>query len=307
MKIFASDRYAMPLPHGHTFPMDKYRLLGEAVRRLNLVPHNDIREPCPATDEEILRVHTADYLERLEAGRLTETEVRRIGLPWSSALVARARTSAGATLDACRASLNGRVAVNLGGGTHHAFPDHGQGYCVLNDAAIAVRALQAEGAVARMLIVDCDVHQGNGTAFIFRDDPRVFTFSIHGDKNFPLRKGRSDIDVALADGTGDADYLAALAGGLAQAVPAARAELVIYLAGADPFREDRFGRLKLSREGLLARDRLAFESCHRAGLPVAVTMAGGYAPQVEDIVAIHLNTIRAALEFERVTAARTGR
>jgi acetoin utilization deacetylase AcuC-like enzyme len=191
------------------------------------------------------------------------------------------------------------VAVNLGGGTHHAFGDQGQGYCLLNDSVIAIRALQAEGRVAKVLIVDCDVHQGDGTAAILKDDPRVFTLSIHGKNNFPFHKEKSDLDIALDDGSDDQAYIAALNRGVALALASFDPELVIYLAGADPYKEDRFGRLALSKEGLAERDRIVFRYCYEAGLPVAVTMAGGYAPQVEDTVDIHFKTVKAALEFQK--------
>jgi acetoin utilization deacetylase AcuC-like enzyme len=292
--IFYSDLFSITLPPHHTFPIAIYRLLSERVRASALASPDDIVVPHAATDEEILRVHTPDYLRRLERGELTEKEIRRIGLPWSPELVLRARHSAGATIEACRAALSEGVAVNLGGGTHHAYPDYGQGYCILNDAAIAARAMQAERRVQRILIVDCDVHQGNGTAAIFRDDPWVFTFSIHGENNFPLKKEASDLDIALEDGTSDQAYLAALREGLEQAFRRAKAELAIYLAGADAYKGDRFGRLKLSKAGLQERDQMVFSRCLDANLPIAVTMAGGYAPNIDDIVDIHLQTVKAA-------------
>jgi acetoin utilization deacetylase AcuC-like enzyme len=297
MKIYTCDPFSIALPPQHSFPMAKYRRLRERIAAAGISGADDVVVPRAATDAEILAVHTPDYHRRLHRGELSPAEVRRIGLPWSPELVERARRSAGATIEACRSALEHGVAVNLGGGTHHAYPDHGQGYCLLNDAAIAARALQSEGRIERALIVDCDVHQGNGTAAIFRDDPRVFTFSIHGRNNFPLKKEAGDLDVALPDGTGDAEYLAALREGLAQAFSRARAQLVIYLSGADAYEGDRFGRLKLSKQGLWMRDRLVFGFCRDYRLPVAVTLAGGYAPEVEDIVDIHFQTVRAAVEF----------
>ncbi|MEM7587914.1 MAG: histone deacetylase [Acidobacteriota bacterium] len=295
MKIFYCDHFVLPLPEHHRFPMLKYRLLREAVAVAEL---GQLVEPAAATDEEILRVHDADYLERLVAGRLSERDVRRIGFPWSPQMVERSRRSVGGTLGACRAALDDGVAVNLAGGTHHAFRDHGQGFCVLNDAAIAARALQAEGFARRVLVIDCDVHQGDGTAALFERDPTVFTMSMHGKRNFPFQKQHSDLDIALEDGTGDAAYLAALAKGLDQAFREAAADLVIYLAGADPYEGDRLGRLALSAPGLEQRDRMVLQRCRQRRLPVAVVMAGGYAPDVDDIVAIHLATVR--------TAARLG-
>ncbi len=271
--------------------MSKYRLLREAVLAEDF-GSAELLEPTAATDVEILRVHDPDYLERVKAGQLSRRDELRIGFPWSPQLVERSRRSAGGTLGACRAALAGGVAVNLAGGTHHAFYDHGAGFCVLNDAAIAARAMQAEARAERILIVDCDVHQGDGTAAIFEHDPSVFTLSVHGRRNFPFQKQHSDLDIALEDGTGDDDYLAALAAGLDRALPAATAQLVIYLAGADPYREDRLGRLALSARGLERRDRLVLGRCRDLRLPVAVVMAGGYAPVVEHIVAIHLATVR---------------
>lgn len=305
MKIFYSELFSIPLPEHHGFPMPKYRLLRERIIASGLVRPEDFGVPHAATDAEILRVHTPDYLLRLEKGELSEKEIRRIGLPYSPELVLRARHSAGATIEACRAAMMESAAVNLGGGTHHAYPDHGQGYCILNDAAIAARAMQAEGRVQRILIVDCDVHQGNGTAAIFRDEQRVFTFSIHGGNNFPFNKETSDLDIALPNGTGDAAYLAALRDGLDQAFSRARAQLAIYLSGADAYEGDRFGRLKLSKDGLLERDRMVFGFCREHRLPVAVTMAGGYAPDIEDIVDIHFQTVRAAADHHASCAGNS--
>ena len=246
MKLFYADHYVLPLPEGHRFPMRKYALLREALRDSGSFATDDFIIPEAASDAEITSAHCPDYLSRVQAGELTDREQRRIGFPWSPQMVERSRRSAGATLAACRTALVEGCAANLAGGTHHAFHDHGEGYCVLNDAAIAARAMQAEGRVARVVIIDCDVHQGNGTASIFAFDASVFTFSIHGAKNFPFRKEKSDLDIELPAGTGDAAYLAALAGGLPAALEAARADLAIYVSGADPFEGDRLGRLKLS-------------------------------------------------------------
>jgi len=299
MKIFYCDGFPLPLPPGHRFPIQKYVLLRQAVVAAGLVAPEDMLVPEPATDEQILRAHADDYLERVVHGELTPQEVRRIGLPWSPELVARTRCSLGGTIAACRAALRDGVAVSLAGGTHHAFRDHGQGYCVFNDSVIAARAMQAEGHVGRVAIIDCDVHQGNGTAAILAEDPTMFTFSIHGARNFPFHKELSDLDIELEDGTGDADYLEALQAGLARALESADADLAIYLAGADPYVGDQLGRLALSKEGLAARDRLVFELCRGTGLPIATVMSGGYGRQVEDTVDIHLQTVRIAAEMAR--------
>ena len=227
-------------------------------------------------------------------GTLSANEVRQIGFPWSPQMAERARRSAGATVAAAKSSLRDRCGINLAGGTHHAFADRGEGYCVFNDVAVAARLLLARGLASRLLVVDCDVHQGNGTASIFSHEPAVFTLSLHGAKNFPFRKERSDLDVELPDGTSDEAYLEALDGALAEAFDRQRPELVFYVAGADPHAEDRLGRLALTFEGLAARDRLVFDVCRTAGAPVATCMAGGYAPNVETIVRVHANTVREA-------------
>lgn len=299
MKIFYTDHFVLPLPPEHRFPMQKYSLLRQRVTASGLIAPQDMGVPHAATDEEITRAHEPEYLRRVQSGELTTQEIRRIGFPWSPEMVERSRRSSGATIEACRAALAEGFAANLAGGTHHAFSNAGQGFCVFNDSAIAARAMQAEGWVRRVVIIDCDVHQGNGTAAILADDSTIFTFSIHGAKNFPFHKEKSDLDIELEDGTDDQTYLAALEQGLQQAIEQAEAELAIYLAGADPFVHDRFGRLALSKAGLAERDRLVFDYCQAAGLPVAIAMAGGYAPQVEDIVDIHFQTIREAAERHR--------
>lgn len=294
MKIFYTDHYVLPLPAGHRFPMEKYALLRRRVEAAGLAGAGGLRDPHAATDTEILRAHDPGYLERVVGGGLAAAEVRRIGFPWTPQMVERSRRSAGATIEACRAALEEGVGVNLAGGTHHAFRDHGEGYCVFNDAAIAALAVQAEGRARRVVILDCDVHQGNGTAAILAEDPAMFTFSIHGARNFPFRKEMSDLDIELPDGCGDAAYLDALERGVCHALSAAQPDLVIYLAGADPFEDDRLGRLALTKAGLLARDRLVFETCSASALPVAVAMAGGYARNIADTVDIHFATVSAA-------------
>jgi acetoin utilization deacetylase AcuC-like enzyme len=302
MRVFYCDTFSFPLPAGHRFPIQKYVLLRQAVITAGFVPSDDLSIPDPATDEQILRAHDVEYLRSLESGQLTPKELRPIGLPWSPDLVARSRCSVGGTIAACRAALRDGVAASLAGGTHHAFRDRGQGFCVFNDSAIAARTMQAEGGVGRVVILDCDVHQGNGTAAILADDPTIFTFSIHAARNFPFRKERSDLDIELEDGTGDEGYLAALEAGVKQALERADADLAIYLAGADAYEGDRLGRLSLSKAGLARRDRLVFELCAQWGLPVAVVMAGGYGRQIEDTVDIHLQTVRIAVEMAQAAA-----
>ena len=296
MKIYYTDHYVLPLPPGHRFPMQKYALLRERVQAAGLAGEDGLLLPPAATDEEILRAHDPRYLARVVGGTLSPEEQKRIGFPWSPQMVERSRRSSGATLAAARAALHDGVGVNLAGGTHHAFRDRGEGYCVFNDAAIAALALQAEGRIRRAVIIDCDVHQGNGTASILAGDPTVFTFSIHGANNFPFTKEQSDLDIELPDGTGDAAYLEALEQCVCHALSAAQADLALYLSGADAFEGDRLGRLGLSKAGLSARDRLVFELCQSAGIPVAVAMAGGYGRRIEDTVDVHFETVRLAHE-----------
>jgi len=291
MRIFCTDHFVLPLPADHRFPLRKYVMLRQRVAEAGL---GELHVPHAATHEELTRAHDADYVGRVTQGELTEKELRRIGFPWSLQMVERSRRSVGATIEACRAALEDGIAVNLAGGTHHAYADHGEGYCVFNDVAVAARVMQVEDRARRVVILDCDVHQGNGTAAIFAGDPTVFTFSIHGAKNFPFHKEASDLDIALSDGAGDEAYLEALAGGVDRALELARADLAIYLAGADPFVDDTLGRLALSKAGLAQRDRWVFDRCRAAGLPIAATMSGGYARSVEDTVDIHFQTVRLA-------------
>jgi acetoin utilization deacetylase AcuC-like enzyme len=305
LKIFYSDHFTIPLPEKHTFPKQKYALLRKRLLASHIVEIENFCIPRAATIEEITRVHDVDYIHRLLNGELTQKEIRPIGLPWSREIVERARRSVGGTIEACRSALLEGVAVNLGGGTHHAFHDRGQGYCILNDAAIAARTLQSQSLAGNILIVDCDVHQGNGTAALFQNDPSVFTFSIHGENNFPYRKEPGDLDIALDDGTVDEDYLKALQQGIEHALGQIAADLVIYLAGADPFKDDRFGRLSLTKNGLAQRDRIVFQYCYEAGLPVAVTMAGGYARNLQDAVDIHYQTVVAAIKFQNAVIDQT--
>ncbi len=293
-RVFFSDTFPLPLPPGHRFPMAKYGLLRAAVTAASLTAPDQVAEPPAADDVQLERAHTRGYLDRLRHGTLSAREIRRIGFPWSPQMVERSRRSTGGTIAACRAALAHGNGVNLAGGTHHAHADWGQGFCVFNDAVVAARAMQAEALARRVLIVDCDVHQGNGTAALTRNDPTVFAFSIHGEKNFPFHKEPGDLDIALPDGTGDDAYLASLTSGLREAIDRAQADLVIYLAGADPYVKDRYGRLSLTKSGLAERDRTVYDHCRRHGLPVATVMAGGYAPDVADIVAIHLQTVRLA-------------
>jgi acetoin utilization deacetylase AcuC-like enzyme len=274
--------------------MEKYARLRESLLASGEFSKTDFHLPHAATDEELARAHDPAYIRAVSSGQLTEKAQKAIGFPWSPGMVERSRRSAGATIGACRVAMENGVSANLAGGTHHAFRDRGEGFCVFNDAAVAARAMQAEGRARRVLIVDCDVHQGNGTASILRGDDSIFTFSIHGARNFPFDKEESDLDIELPDGCSDAAYLLRLNEGLDTAFDLAHPDLVIYLAGADPYHDDRLGRLALSFDGLAERDLRVFARCRDDNVPVAIAMAGGYARQIDDTVRIHATTIRHA-------------
>jgi len=287
MKAFYSDQFVLPLPEGHRFPMRKYAQLREFLTGDTAV---ELRVPAAATDEQLLRVHTPSWLRQVVTGELPREAARRIGFPWSPGLVERSRRSVGGTIGAAMAALEEGRGANLAGGTHHAFADRGEGFCVFNDVAVATRALQAEGRVRRVAVLDLDVHQGNGTAAIFRRDPSVRTISVHGESNYPFRKEESDLDVALPDGTRDLEYLAAVDRALA-ALRDHEPELLFYVAGADAYEHDKLGRLAVSPEGLAERDRRVYGVADSIGVPVAVVMAGGYAADVDRIVEIHAHTV----------------
>lgn len=300
MHIYASDHFVLPLPAGHRFPMAKYRLLRERAQAGLATLGASLFEAPRADDAAVLRVHTPEYLAQVRDGTLSDAEQRRIGFPWSPAMNERTRRVSGASMAALESAIRGcGVGVNLAGGTHHASADHGAGYCVFNDSAIAARHVQALGLALRVLVIDLDVHQGNGTADICRDDPSIYTFSMHCARNYPAVKPAGDLDVELAAGTGDAEYLERLRHNLAYAQSRARPDAAIYLAGADPFEGDKLGFLKLSKRGLRERDRIVFEHCRRHSLPLMVSMAGGYAADVADIVDIHHATIEEAAALAR--------
>lgn len=306
---FYADHFVLPLPSGHRFPMAKYARLRE--RLATELPEVALHEALPASDGELALVHTPAYIDAIAHGTLAPALQREIGFPWSPAMAERARRSVGATLQAARRVMaqGGGLAANLAGGTHHAYADKGGGFCVFNDFAVAARLMQAEHlrrhgprAPLQVAIVDLDVHQGNGTAAIFRDDPTVFTLSLHGAKNFPHRKEASDLDVDLPDGTGDAAYLDALDAALATAfdrLADTPPGLAFYLAGADPHEDDRLGRLKLTRDGMAERDRRVLDALAARGIPVALSMAGGYGRDIATTVAIQRRTLELALESWR--------
>ena len=290
MRAWTSARFSVPLPPGHRFPMAKYALIAEGVVARGIVPRERLREPSRASREALTRVHAAGYVDAVLENGLTEAEQRRLGFPWRPELAERSLRTVQGTIEATRDALECGIGLNLAGGTHHAFPGHGEGFCVFNDVAIAIRTLQAEGRITRAVVVDLDVHQGNGTARIFADDPGVFTFSMHGAGNYPFRKERSRLDLELPDRTGDDAYLALLSRHLDAVLEEARADLALFIAGADPYRSDRLGRLSLSMEGLEQRDAAVLAACRRRGLPVAVVLGGGYAADLQDVVTIHANT-----------------
>ena len=296
MVIVYSPAYELDLG-GHIWPTTKYRLVADGLIRSGVVDRRAFLSPEPCAWDDLALVHTPEYLHKVRSLSMSVSEIAALELPLSSALVEGFRLMVGGTCVAAALALRDRVSLHLGGGLHHAFPNHGEGFCLFNDVAVAVRRLQRAGAVARAAIIDCDVHHGNGTAVVFDGDPSVFTFSIHQQHNYPLFKPRSDIDVGLADGTGDAEYLERLAPGVERALESAP-DLILYLAGADPFAGDRLGGLSLSLEGLRERDRRVLAAARAAGVPIATVLAGGYAAEVADTVAIHAATVSEALNLE---------
>ena len=294
LRAFYSDHFVLPLPEGHKFPMAKYSRLRERILAEGVIAPEDLHEAPLAAVEDLQLVHDPGYVAAVVNGTVAHEIQRRIGFPWSPQMVERARRSVGATIAAARAALDDGVAANLAGGTHHAFADRGEGFCVFNDVAVAARVLQRDHHASRIAVIDLDVHQGNGTAAIFSGDPSIFTFSMHGEKNFPFKKEISDLDVPLADGSGDNDYLSLLRTHLHDVLNRHQPDFVFYIAGADPFEGDRLGRLKLTIDGLRRRDEIVMEACTKGRLPVAISMSGGYATDIDAIVTIHANTILTA-------------
>jgi acetoin utilization deacetylase AcuC-like enzyme len=297
LHCWTSARYEIPLPPGHRFPIAKYTILRDRVTAEGLVDPAHLHEPGRASRVDLERVHEPAYVERILRGTVSPAEERRLGFPWSEALAERSLRAVGGTIEAAHHALASGIAVNLAGGTHHAFPGHGEGFCVFNDVAVATRALQATGRVKRVAIIDLDVHQGNGTHAIFAADPDVFTFSMHGGRNYPFRKVSGNLDIELADGTGDAEYLEALSHHLPRVLMVARPDLVAYLAGADPHEGDRLGRLAMTHDGLARRDHMVLSSCREVGIPVVVTIAGGYGHDMGTTVEAHVRTVRLAREM----------
>ena len=298
MKLVYSDQYDLNLGN-HVFPSIKYRLIKEKLLHDGIIQQADLVEPPPASVEDIALVHRREYIHKLQAGKLSYMEILRLEIPYSPELVRAVWLCAGGSILAGQLALKDGTAANIGGGFHHAHPDHGEGFCVLNDFAIGIRRLQKDKAIARAMTVDCDVHHGNGTAAIFANDPTVFTLSIHQENNYPYPKPPSALDINLRDGAEDDEYVDELDKGLTQALAEFQPDLIYYVAGADPYRDDQLGGLKLSIEGLERRDRLVFEKARARNIPVAVVLAGGYARRVEDTIAIHAKTMQVAKEFAK--------
>lgn len=299
MKCSYHPGYHLALPPGHPFPISKYPLLRDLLLDEGVIASTDLVAPAPLALEDLARVHTREYLDKLDAAGLSAAEQRRLGMPWSAALWTRSRLAAGGTLLAARNALAEGLGGNLAGGTHHAFADHGEGFCVLNDVAIAIAKLRAEGAIGRALIIDLDVHQGNGTAAIFEHVEEVFTFSMHAERNYPLAKMRSTLDVELADGAGDDSYLSALRRHLPAVLERARADIGFYLAGVDVAAGDRYGKLALTEQGIRDRDRWIIRTLRQASVPLAIVLAGGYAATPARTALLHAHAFREAVSFER--------
>lgn len=296
MKVVYSDQYDLNLGN-HVFPSSKYRLIKERLLQENVIRPEDIVEPSPATDDDVALVHDRDYIWKLQNAKLSYVEILRMEVPYSPELVRAVWLSAGGSILAGRIALEQGIGINIGGGFHHAFPDHGEGFCVIHDVAVAIRRLQKDRLIERAMTVDCDVHQGNGTAAIFGEDETVYTISLHQENNYPYPKPPSNLDVNLHNGVQDTEYLAALEDSLDKAFSEFEPQMVFYLAGADPYREDQLGGLKLTLQGLEHRDRMVFQKTRARNIPVVLTFAGGYARHVADTVRIHSTTVKVAAEF----------
>lgn len=297
LKIAYSPIYKYELPEGHRFPMDKYELIPEQLLYEGTISQENFFHPSPLADEEILLTHTVEFLHKLNTQTLSAKEIRVIGFPMSEQLINRGRHIANGTLQCAHYAMQYGISMNIAGGTHHSFADHGEGFCIFNDIAIASNILLHEGKVSKVLIVDLDVHQGNGTAKIFENDNRVFTFSMHGAKNYPGRKEKSDLDIGLEDGTEDQLYLEILKDTLPRLIHEVKPDMVFYLSGVDILATDKLGRLSVSMEGCKERDRYVLQTCRDHNLPVCVSMGGGYSPNIKDIITAHANTFRVAVDL----------
>jgi acetoin utilization deacetylase AcuC-like enzyme len=294
-KLVYHDRYDLNLG-AHVFPSQKFRLIAEALRKENIAGPKDFLVPSPASDEDILRVHTPEWVRKLKTGTLTASDVMKLEIPYSPELVEAVWLAAGGSILAGQSALRDGFGANLGGGFHHAYPGHGEGFCAIHDVAVAIRRLQADKAITRAIVVDTDVHHGNGTAAIFRDDPSVFTLSIHQENNYPAHKPPSSLDLNMWDRADDEEYLGALVPAVQKALDEFKPDILFYVGGADPYEEDQLGGLSLTKKGLMERDRRVFREARQRGIPVVTALAGGYARRVQDTVRIHVNTILAARE-----------
>lgn len=297
LHVWSSAHYVIPLPEGHRFPMAKYALLRDTLLAQGIVTPPHVHDPARADAAQLARVHTGRYVRGLTEGTLDAASIRRLGFPWSVQLVERSLRAVGGTIACARHALSAGVAMNLAGGTHHAFADRGEGFCVFNDVAVAIAQLRDERLVRRVAIIDLDVHQGNGTHALFQSDAETYTFSMHGRRNYPFTKVAGTLDIELEDGTDDVTYLTLLATALPRVLRDARADMVFFLAGADPHEGDRLGRLRLTHDGLQRRDAMVLEMCREVGLPVAITIAGGYGRHIVDTVNAHASTARIAATF----------
>ncbi len=298
MKVVYSSSYSKVDIGDHVFPIVKYDLIKKELVKRGHLAEEDFIEPNPANKEEILLVHERDYLEKLKRGTLSQDEIITLEIPYSEKFFLASRICVGGTIMACKLALGERIGVHLGGGFHHAFPDHGEGFCMLNDVAIGAKWLLNKGEVNKILIVDCDLHQGNGTAFIFQKEKRIFTFSIHQENNYPAIKPKSDLDIGLPDGTGDKEYLFHLQKNIPKIIEKFNPNFIIYLAGADPYEEDTLGGLSLTKNGLLERDRFTTGLAKEKNIPISILMAGGYAAKIQDGIEIHINTIKVSLDIK---------
>ncbi len=295
-RVVYSDEYDVDIG-AHVFPTKKYKLIYERLVREGAISREDFESPGISSDKDVLLVHSKEYLDKLKHGTLSMEEIFKLELPYSKDLVRASFICVSGTVEACKFALENRVGVHLGGGFHHAFTDHGEGFCVLNDVAIGIRKMLADGKITKAMTIDCDLHQGNGTADIFKDDRNVFTFSIHQQNNYPFYKPKSDLDIGLSDYTSDKAYLGKLHQHIPKIISDFKPQLIVYLAGADPYKDDQIGNLALTIEGLKKRDEFILETAQNFGVPTAIVLAGGYAVKVEDTVTIHFNTVKTALKY----------
>lgn len=296
LSVIYSEKYLADLEN-HIFKTDKYKLLREKILREKLHKFVDFIEPEPASDEELFLVHKKEWIEKIKNGTLSLQELFRLEIPYSDELVRMAILSVGGTILACRLAIKNKISFHIGGGFHHAYPDHGEGFCALNDIAVGIRVVQKERLIERAMVVDCDLHQGNGTAKIFEDDPSVFTFSIHQEDNYPVPKEKSSIDIGLYSGDGDKEYINALNEHFPKLYKDFNPQLIVYVAGADPYELDQLGGLKLTKEGLRERDRIVLEEAYKLSIPIAIVLGGGYSYYVSEVVEIHFSTFLQTLEF----------